>query len=208
VLERLERLPDGRYSYRTYSYRTRYNRNGRTHRVMTGTELLARIAALVAPPRYPLVRYHGWFAPAHMWRRSVVPKPPRRAAACTRSSQPTEQAMPGPEPAAAQTLPRIDTHDLLAPSELRSPFVLSDPHLRRLLDGLLVMSTPRAGWATLLRRSHHLDVLDCPRCHGPMRPIAVVRDKAQARRFLAHLEKPHEPLALAPARDPTCDFVA
>jgi hypothetical protein len=41
-----------------------------------------------------------------------------------------------------------------------------------------------------------------------MRPIAVVRDKAQARRFLTHLEEPHEPLSLAPARDPTFDFVA
>jgi hypothetical protein len=98
--------------------------------------------------------------------------------------------------------------DLLEPSKLRSPFVLSDPHLQRLLDGLLVMSSPRAGWATLLRRSHHLDVLDCPKCHGRLRPIAVVRDKAQARRFLAHLQKPHEPLALAPARDPTFDVVA
>ena len=56
VLERLERLPDARYTYRT-----KYTRNGRTHRVMTGTELLARIAALVPPPRYPLVRYHGCF---------------------------------------------------------------------------------------------------------------------------------------------------
>ena len=31
--------------------------------------------------------------------------------------------------------------------------------LCRLLDGLLVMNRPRADWATLLRRSHHLDVL-------------------------------------------------
>ena len=70
------------------------------------------------------------------------------------------------------------------------------------------MTRPRADWATLLRRSHHIDVLDCPRCHGRLRPLAVVRDTAQARRFLAHLAQPHEPLALAPARDPTIDFVA
>jgi hypothetical protein len=180
---------------------------------MTGTELLARIAALVPPPRFPLVRYHGCFAPAHIWRRSVVPKPPPRpVAACTWASQPTEQAMPGPEPVTTQMRTQMPTpakaDDLLEPTELRSPFVLSDPHLRRLLDGLLVMSGPRADWATLLRRSHHLDVLDCPRCHGQLRPIAVVRDKAQARRFLTHLARPHEPLSLARARDPTFDFVA
>jgi hypothetical protein len=76
----------------------------------------------------------------------------------------------------------------------------------RLLDGLLVMTSHRVDWATLLRRSHDLDVLECPRCHGRLRPMAVVRDKAQARRFLAHLTLPHEPRALAPARDPTPDF--
>ena len=175
---------------------------------MTGTELLARIAALVPPPRYPLVRYHGCFAPAHIWRRSVVPEPPPPRTSCVRTSQPTEHTPPAPGPTAAHTLPPVETGVLVEPSQLRSPFVLSDPHLQRLLDGLLVMSTPRAGWATLLRRSHHLDVLDCPRCRGRMRPIAVVRDKAHARRFLAHLDKPHEPPALAPARDPTVDFVA
>lgn len=46
VIERLQKLPDGRYSYET-----KYARNGRTHRVMTGTELIARIAALV--PKVP-----------------------------------------------------------------------------------------------------------------------------------------------------------
>ncbi len=64
------------------------------------------------------------------------------------------------------------------------------------------------GRGALLRRSHHLDVLACPRCHGRLRPMAVVRDKAQARRFLSHLDRPPEPLPLAPARDPTVDFVA
>jgi uncharacterized protein YbaR (Trm112 family) len=67
------------------------------------------------------------------------------------------------------------------------------------------MSSARADWATLLRRSHHLDVLDCPRCHGRLRPIAVVRDKAQARRFLTHLARPHQPLALATARSAYLD---
>jgi hypothetical protein len=49
------------------------------HRVMTPIAFLARLAALVPPPRYPLVRYHGVLAP-HAKRRSVVvPKAPQRA---------------------------------------------------------------------------------------------------------------------------------
>jgi hypothetical protein len=54
ALERLTRLRDGRLAYRV-----KYAGRGGTHRVMTPVELLARLAALVAPPRYPLVRYHG-----------------------------------------------------------------------------------------------------------------------------------------------------
>ncbi|WP_438008604.1 transposase [Sorangium sp. So ce321] len=31
--------------------------------IMTPVELLARLSTRVPPPRYPLVRYHGFFAP-------------------------------------------------------------------------------------------------------------------------------------------------
>src|SRR5262245_22145352 len=40
---------------------------------------LARLAALVPPPRYPLVRYHGVLAPHSKWRSAVVPKVPPAA---------------------------------------------------------------------------------------------------------------------------------
>ncbi len=196
-------MPDGRLSYRT-----KYGRASRTHRVMTATELIARLAALVPPPRYPLVRYHGVFAPAHTWRRRVVPRPPEPRRPSTQTpAQPPAHAGPSPiDPAPMPvTVPEAAPLDQTA---LRSPFVLSDPHLRRLLDGLLVMTGPRADWATLLRRSHRVDVLDCPHCHGRLRLLAVVRDTAQARRFLAHLGRPAEPKPLARARDPTFDFGA
>jgi hypothetical protein len=47
---------------------------------MTSLEFMARLAALVPPPRLPLLRYHGVFAPRSPWRREVVPRPrdPRR----------------------------------------------------------------------------------------------------------------------------------
>lgn len=55
-LERLRRLPGGRIAYRL-----KYVSRGRgKHRVMNGMEFMARLSAIIAPPRYPLVRRsHG-----------------------------------------------------------------------------------------------------------------------------------------------------
>ena len=71
-LERLRRLPGGRVGYRL-----KYVDRGRKgkHRVMTAMEFMARLAAIIAPPRYPLVRYGGVLAPLHMeqrWRAGVL----------------------------------------------------------------------------------------------------------------------------------------
>jgi hypothetical protein len=70
ALDRLRRLPGGRIAYRIKKLR-----NGRAkHRVMTPLEFLARLAAIVPPPRYPLLRYHGVLGPRSAWRRDIVPK--------------------------------------------------------------------------------------------------------------------------------------
>src|SRR6185436_18736319 len=45
-------------------------------RVMTPLECVARLVALVPPPRYPLSRPHGVLAPRHKWRSRIVPRPP------------------------------------------------------------------------------------------------------------------------------------
>lgn len=95
-----------------------------------------------------------------------------------------------------------------ATSALCSPFILTDEHLRRLLDGALLMTGPTATWAHLLRRSHDIDVLSCPMCHGRLRLMAVLRDKVQVRRVLRHFAKPTEPPPMAKARDPSADSAA
>jgi hypothetical protein len=64
-LERLRETQDGRYAYEL-----KYPSLGRTHLVLTPTELLARLSLLVAPPRYPLVRYGGC-----LLRRTASAKP-------------------------------------------------------------------------------------------------------------------------------------
>jgi len=70
--ERVSVLPDGHVAYRVKSPRS----GAATHRVMTPMEFMGRLAALVPPPRTPLVRYHGVLAPNSPWRVAVVPLPP------------------------------------------------------------------------------------------------------------------------------------
>ena len=64
--ERIEELKDGRVAYLMKT-----PRSGRTHRVMSPVEFLARLAILIPPPFFPLVRYHGVFAARSSWRALV-----------------------------------------------------------------------------------------------------------------------------------------
>ena len=96
ALDRLRRLPGGRISYRIKKLR-----DGRAkHRVMTPLEFLARLAAIVAPPRYPLLRYHGVLAPRSSWRRDVIPKVPK---AVTCQSPPSTASLATTAPTVAQS---------------------------------------------------------------------------------------------------------
>jgi len=90
ALDRLSVLRDGRVAYRV-----KYAGRRGTHRVMTPIEFLARLAALVAPPRYPLVRYHGVIAPHSKWRSAVVPKPPGVVGALGTPSNPNSDGAAG-----------------------------------------------------------------------------------------------------------------
>ncbi|WP_438006951.1 transposase [Sorangium sp. So ce321] len=70
-LDRISQLSDGRIAYRL-----KYPTRGATHRIMTPVEFIARRAALIPPPRYPLVRYSGALAPHSKWRSAVIPRVP------------------------------------------------------------------------------------------------------------------------------------
>jgi hypothetical protein len=37
---------------------------------------MARLAAIIPPPRFPLVRFHGVLGPRSSWRKDIVPRPP------------------------------------------------------------------------------------------------------------------------------------
>jgi hypothetical protein len=76
--ERLSELEDGRVAYdlrRPWSHGT--------HRIVfEPLDFLARLAALVPPPRAHLVTYHGVLVPAAAMRAAIVPAAPSRRRAC------------------------------------------------------------------------------------------------------------------------------
>ncbi len=45
----------------------------------------------------------------------------------------------------------------------------------------------RSAWARLIRKVYEADPLECPKCHGPMRIIALINDPPVVRRILEHL---------------------
>jgi hypothetical protein len=55
-----------------YALKTPY-RDGTTHIVLEPLDFMARLAALVPPPRMHLTRYHGVFAPHSKLRAAVTP---------------------------------------------------------------------------------------------------------------------------------------
>ena len=87
------------------------------------------------------------------------------------------------------------------------PNVIAVKHWNRLLGGLLYAVSPLIDWATLLRRSFQVDVLECPKCHGRLRVLAVLTEREPVQRILAHLGLPTQAPPLARARDPSDDVV-
>src|SRR4051812_2881689 len=57
-------------------------------------------------------------------------------------------------------------------------------------------------WAELLRRTFDIDVLDCPKCHGRMKLLAMITDGNSAQRSLPKLGEPTDLPARSPSRGP------
>ncbi|MDI7267618.1 MAG: transposase, partial [Myxococcota bacterium] len=68
-------------------------------------ELLARLAPLVPPPRFPLLRYAGVFAANSPWRPFVVPQPPDVSATCHHAHAGGEPTAPPAPPAPPPSTP-------------------------------------------------------------------------------------------------------
>jgi len=142
---RLERIDDDKLQFRL---KRRWD-DGTTHIVLSPLELMEKLAALVPPPRFNLIRYHGVLAPNARQRSEIVPRP---------APAPTVAAVPAQEPAEVDTpqkkLRRISWAQLLKrvfDVEVRcgkcggvlrlKAFVVEAASVKRFLDGMGLPST-------------------------------------------------------------------
>ena len=205
AMERLSVLRDG-----SVAYRLKYGTRRRSHRVMQPLEFMARLAAIVAPARLPLTRYHGVLAPSSSWRRQVVParrtsseagcdaqrtvrenatRPSKAASSC---QQPSENAAPITTVASAASgsqdvAPQSAEAQRTDPAKPQSaPAAGAKPVVRR--------GTSYVPWADLLRRTFGINVLSCPVCQATMVLLAVITKQAVIEKILSHVHVSREPL--------------
>jgi hypothetical protein len=211
-LERLSVTAEGLVAYRL---RKPWNPS-QTHRVMTPVQFMARLAALVPPPRHPLIRFHGVFAPHSAWRSSVVPAPaaPKDARASAApvgrasgdgSGDPDslDGASPSRREGEGAASRRGDGSAVLRASGGQAPPEPSAAHEQkpRAAPCALRAGSGYIDWAELLKRVHDVDALACP-CGGRLRFIALITEKDAAQTILKAMGLPIEPPPVARARSP------
>ena len=134
-----ERLTESRGGPLLYQFRRPW-RDGSMALLLDPLELLERLAALVPPPRRPLVAYHGLLGPRARWRSAIVPTP-----ADARAAAPGPRRWPW-----ARLLGRVFGFDVLVCDRCggarRILGVVTEPHaVRRLLAALGLAAEPPPG---------------------------------------------------------------
>jgi len=203
-LERLSILSDGRVAYLLRKPR----RNGATHLVLEPVVFLARLASIIPPPRYPLLRLAGVLAPHSSWRSAVVPKTPAPRS-CPRqppsTAAKTKPKKPKDKPGDPSTILASEGASSLGPGpERTSPQAPSNAPRTSLGAGIAKPVGARIDWATLIRHIYLEDVLACP-CGGRRRVIAHIEEPDVVAAILEHLGLPTEPPPIARARSPAFD---
>jgi hypothetical protein len=199
--DRLSEAPDGRIVYRL---RHRW-RDGTTHVVFDPLDLVARLAALVPPPRANLVRYFGILAPCASWRDAVVRDRDEL-------SSPATSCLCKTSPAAGRAPARpASTEDGEASSPPGRPTPASSEQGAQEAAGpsrgVPAQSGPaplrprRLTWAQLLRRVFAIDAFQCE-CGGRMRILAAIDQPEVARAILDCLGLSSRAPPLAPASPP------
>jgi hypothetical protein len=145
---------------------------------LTPLELIARIAALVPPPRTHRHRYFGVLAPNSPLRAAAV----ALAAPATQVVVQTEPAATGEGAPAVAPLGHASppTPELVQPKRSKAHYL----------------------WAVLIARIFEVFPLLCPLCGGQMRLIAFITEGMQIRRILDHIGVDSEPPHISPARGP------
>jgi len=201
--KRLSRLEDGRLLYRL---KHRW-RDGTTHVVFEPQEIVEKLAALVPPPRFHLVRYHGILGPCASERDRVVPSGPMHE---------PRGGLPAPSsPVASPDAPQMNGRGARVQVQIREPRPEAPAHegtrriseLDPLNDALPSPDVPtprprRLAWSELLRRVFAVDVLECPRCGGRMRLLAAIHPPDATHSILECLNLPSRaPPAASPLPD-------
>jgi hypothetical protein len=198
-LERLSMLADGRVAY----LRCMPRRNGATHLVMTPVQLLARLAALIPPPRFPLQRLSGVFAPRSRLRAAVVPSGPVARAGATPTLPRAKKKKRTPTPP-DNASPQVASAEGTSPEGGRASENAAASGPRTSLgDGVVKAPCGRIEWAQLLRRIYLADVLAC-RCGGRRAIVGDISEREVVVALLAHLGLP--PFAPPRARARSPDF--
>jgi hypothetical protein len=176
--QRLSELPDGRIAY---ELRHPW-RDGTTHVVFTGIELLEKLAVLTPAPRGNMCRYHGVLAPGAKWRSTVVRDRP--LAADRTAARPQRPDDASSRHALGATVPI---------SELTE----SDP------PGL---RERRLTWAELMLRVFQKDVLECSKCRGRAAVISAITQPAVVAAILVCLGLSARAPPIAPAKQSRFDL--
>jgi hypothetical protein len=199
--QRLSEAPDGRIVYRL---RHRW-RDGTTHVVFDPLDLVARLAALVPPPRANLVRYFGILAPCASWRDVVV-----RDCGEVSSLAPPALSCPCKSSPAAGRAPARTSDGEASPAVGGSPPPPSERDAREAAGPSRAVPAPlgpaplrprRLSWTQLLRRVFAVDALQCE-CGGRMRILAAIDQPEVARAILDCLGLSSRAPPLAPALSP------
>ena len=149
---------------------------------LTPFELIARLAALVPPPRAHRHRYYGVLAPHSPLRAAAVALAAGQAAGAD-----TAQPEPGGAPATVDAM-GVATVGVPSQSEPAQPVSPKRP--------------AHYLWAVLIARIYEVFPLLCPICGGPMRVIAFITHSADIRHILEHIGVEAEPPRITPARGP------
>ncbi len=157
--------------------------------VLTPLELIARIAALVPPPRTHRHRYFGVLAPNSPLRSAV-----------TALAAPVQTGQLGTgEGATGVPLP---TEVVPQGNGVQTPCEPVPPK----------RSPAHYLWAVLIARIYEVFPLLCPICGGQMRLIAFITNTAEVRKILEHIGVDSVPPRITPARGPplwdNCDAPA
>jgi hypothetical protein len=195
--ERLSELADGRL---LYELRHRW-RDGTTHVAFEPLELIDRLAALVPPPRFHTVRYHGVLASRSKHRAKVVPqvtelaaRPPCGAVTCA----PERSKAPQSTDFTTRPANRARETGEVAGRPPRRPTAASRIRASMPADGSpsdRKSVTPRSSrpsryhsWSELMQRVFEIDVLECPNCKAsPMRILAAIHPPTTTRAILNSL---------------------